>query len=358
VGRSVGRLVASLRAARAPPGVRGPRPGRVRSGWVPAPSGGSPVPCPAVRVVVIVNPRASSMAPDRLAAAVDVLGNGLDVSVRMTRGPHHASELAAAAAADDVDAVVVYAGDGTLNEAANGLAGLATPLAPLPGGSTNVFARAVGYPKDTVPAATVLLRSLLAGHTRRCPLGSVNGRRFLFNCGIGFDAAVVARAERHPRGKRWATQLWYAGAAVSTWMRHWDHDLRFTVHAGGPAEDPGGRSCAFAVVSRISPYTYFGPRPIVVSPAAGLERGLAVIGFERLALPTLARAAVSAMGNGRLLREHPDVHHWADLDRVVVESPVPVPYQIDGEYLGTAELLDLRHEADALTLVLPLRPSA
>jgi diacylglycerol kinase family enzyme len=309
-----------------------------------------------VRVVVIVNPRASSMAPDRLAAAVEVLGAGLDVSVRMTRAPHHAGELAAAAAADGVDAVVVYAGDGTLNEAANGLAGLATPLAPLPGGSTNVFARALGFPKDTVPAATVLRRALLAGHIRRCPVGLVNGRRFLFHCGIGFDAAVVARAERHPRGKRWATQLWYAASAVSTWVRGWDHDLRFTVHAGAPSEDPGGRTCAFAVVSRISPYTYFGPRPIVISPSAGLDRGLAVVGFERLQLPTLARAAASAMGSGRVLREHPTVHHWADLDRVVVESPDPVPFQIDGEYLGTARHLDLRHEPDALTLVLPLPP--
>jgi diacylglycerol kinase family enzyme len=311
-----------------------------------------------VRIVLIVNPRASSMAPDRLAAAVDVLATGVDVTVRLTRAPHHASELAAEAAADGVDAVVVYAGDGTLNEAANGLAGLATPLAPLPGGSTNVFARALGYPKDTVPAAIVLRRALLAGHTRPSPVGLVNGRRFLFHCGIGFDAAVVARAERHPRGKRWATQLWYGASAVSTWMHHWDRDRRFTVHAGGPGEDPDGQACAFAVVSRISPYTYFGPWPLVVSPAAGLDRGLAVVGFDRLELPTLVRAAVSAMGNGRLLREHPSVHHWADLTRVVVESPIPVPYQADGEYLGTAELLDLRHDAGAITLVLPLPAEA
>jgi diacylglycerol kinase family enzyme len=307
-----------------------------------------------VRVVVIVNPRASSMAPDRLAAAVDVLGHGLDVTVRMTRAPHHASELAAEAAAAGVDAVVVYAGDGTLNEAANGLVGRTTPLAPLPGGSTNVFARAVGYPSDTVPAALALRQALLAGHTRRAPVGLVNGRRFLFHCGIGFDAAVVARAERHPRGKRWAAQLWYAGAAVATWMRHWDHDLRFTVRAGRPEEDPDGQACAFAVVSRISPYTYFGSRPLVVSPAAGLDRRLAVIGFERLSLPTLTRAAVSAMRDGGVLREHPSVHHWEDLAQVVVDAPGPVPFQVDGEYLGALDHLDLRHEPEALTLVLPV----
>jgi diacylglycerol kinase family enzyme len=317
-----------------------------------------------VRVVLIVNPRASSIAPDRLTAAVEVLGQGLDVTVRMTRAPHHASELAAEAADAGFDAVVVYAGDGTLNEAANGLAGLATPLAPLPGGSTNVFARAVGYPKDTVPAATVLRRALLAGHTRRAPVGLVNGRRFLFNCGIGFDAAVVARAERHPRGKRWAAQLWYAGSAIDTWMRHWDHDLRFDVRTGGIGGTGGidgldgaevaGVPLAFAVVSRISPYTYFGPKPLVISPAAGLDRGLAVIGFDRLELPTLARAAASAMGDGRVLREHPHVHHWADVAQVRIDSPSPVPYQADGEFLGTVDQLDLRHDADALTLVLPV----
>jgi diacylglycerol kinase family enzyme len=308
-----------------------------------------------VRALLIVNPQASSMAPDRLARAVEVLGSGIDVTVKMTRAPQHAAELAAQAADEGVDAVVVYAGDGTLNEAANGLAGRTTPLAPLPGGSTNVFARALGYPKDTVPAAAVLRRALLAGHTQRCAVGRVDGRRFLFNCGIGFDAAVVARAERHPRGKRWAAQVWYAAAAMSTWMRHWDHDLRFTLHAGGPEADPLGCRVAFAVVSRISPYTYFGRWPLVVSPEAGLDRGLAVIAFDRLELPTLARAAASAMGDGRVLREHPSVHHWSDLGRVVIESDTPVPVQVDGEHLGSTTRLDLRHDPDALTLVLPTR---
>ncbi len=60
------------------------------------------------------------------------------------------------------------------------------------------------------------------------------------------------------------------------------------------------------------------------------------------------------MGDGRVLREHPSVHHWADLARVQVDSPAPVPFQVDGEYLGATEHLELCHDVDALTLVLPL----
>src|SRR4249920_1313321 len=79
----------------------------------------------------------------------------LEVAETYRRG--HATRLARAAAREGMDAVVVLAGDGTLNEAADGLAGSQTALAPLPGGSTNVFARAIGVADDPVEATGQLL---------------------------------------------------------------------------------------------------------------------------------------------------------------------------------------------------------
>ena len=117
-----------------------------------------------------------------------------EVTLAETTRRGHATRLAMGAAAAGTDVVVVLGGDGTLNEAANGLAGTDTALAPLPGGSTNVFARQLGLPDDPIGATGLLLEALDQDRCRSIGLGVVNGRYFLFHVGIGFDAAVVARS--------------------------------------------------------------------------------------------------------------------------------------------------------------------
>ena len=83
-----------------------------------------------------------------------------DVTLAETNRRGHATRLAQGAAAEGVDVVAVLGGDGTQNEAANGLAGTQTALATLPGGSTNVFARTIGLPNDPIEATGVLLDAL------------------------------------------------------------------------------------------------------------------------------------------------------------------------------------------------------
>ena len=119
-----------------------------------------------------------------------------DVVLKETNRRGHAARLAQGAAADGMDAVVVLGGDGTLNEAANGLAGSPTALAVLPGGSTNVFARTLGMANDPIEATSQLLSALNARSVDRVGLGQLDPRYFLFHAGIGFDAAVVARVEK------------------------------------------------------------------------------------------------------------------------------------------------------------------
>src|SRR5207253_3999459 len=125
-----------------------------------------------------------------------------DLTVAETTRRGHAERLAHGAANDGVDVVVAMGGDGTLNEAANGLVGSSTALAPLPGGSTNVFARTIGVARDPIEATGQLLSSLQRRSYRRTGLGSVNGRRFVFHAGFGFDAAVIAQVERRNALKR------------------------------------------------------------------------------------------------------------------------------------------------------------
>src|SRR5687768_11921903 len=149
-----------------------------------------------MRVLLLVNASASSVTARTRVMIAKALSADHTVEVAETSRRGHATRLAQGAAADGVDVVVVLGGDGTLNEAANGLAGSSTALAPLPGGSTNVFARTIGLPDDPVEATQLLLEALAAGSIRRVGLGSVNGRYFLFHVGMGFDAAVVQQVER------------------------------------------------------------------------------------------------------------------------------------------------------------------
>src|SRR4029079_11389673 len=121
---------------------------------------------------------------------------------QFTRHPGHATELAAGA--DGVDAIMVFSGDGTYNEALNGADGV-KPFGFLPGGGTSVLPRALGIPRDPGQAARALGAALAEGRTRRISLGAVNGRRFSFSAGLGFDGEAVRRLKelgRAPAGAR------------------------------------------------------------------------------------------------------------------------------------------------------------
>jgi len=274
-----------------------------------------------------------------------------DVEVAETSRRGHAMRLARAAAIAGVDVVTVLAGDGTLNEAADGLAGTQTALAPLPGGSTNVYARTLGIPMDAVEATGALLGSLARRAFRRVGLGSANGRRFLFHAGFGFDAAVIEQVERRGDLKRFAAHPIFVAAAFNTWFRHYDHSRpRFSISLDGGESIDG---CYFAVVSKTSPYTYLGSRPIHLAPGVGLDTPLALTAFRRLDALTLLGAAASAMGSGRFLRHQPGVVHRLGLEHLTFTGDAPFPWQVDGDHLGDAEHLDVAHEPDSLTLVVP-----
>lgn len=267
-----------------------------------------------------------------------------DVTVVTTNRRDHATRLARGAANDGADVVVVLGGDGTLNEAANGLAGTGCALAALPGGSTNVFARTIGLPNDPIEATGALLDGLAADRIEEVGLGCVDGRYFLFHIGCGFDAAVVEQVERREQLKRWAGHPLFAWCAVTTWFRHFDRSRpRFSVD---------GVDGTFAIVLNTNPYTFLGNRPFDLVPEATLDRGLACVTFRSLRLPHILRAAATALA-GRDLRRLPFVDVRTDLSEVTVEGYGPFPHQVDGDYLGETERLHVRHVPNALRLVLP-----
>lgn len=305
-----------------------------------------------MRLLLIVNATASSVTARRRVVIRKALSADHQVELVETSRRGHATRLARSAALEGFDCVVVLAGDGTLNEAADGLAGSATALAPLPGGSTNVFARTLGVPGDAVEATGQLLSSLERRSFRRVGLGSVNGRHFLFHTGVGFDAAVVARVERRGSGiKRYAAHPLFVAATFETWFRGYDHRnpaFRVELPDGEVIEDG-----YFAVVSNTSPYTYLGSRPLVLAPDAGLDRPLGLTVFRTLRLPVMLSLAASALASGRRLVHHGAVAYRSDLTGLTISGYRPVPYQVDGDHLGEAEHLSFVYEPDALNLVVP-----
>ncbi len=303
-----------------------------------------------MRILLIVNATASSVTARARVVIAKALAADHDLTVAETTRRGHAERLARGAANDGMEVVVAMGGDGTLNEAANGLAGTDTALAPLPGGSTNVFARTIGISREPLEAAGQLLASLHRHSYRRIGVGSVNGRRFLFHTGLGFDAAVVAQVERRNELKRYAGHPLFVASAFVTWFKHYDHSRpHFALRVG----DELIEGCYFAIVSKTSPYTFLGPRPVVVAAEANLDSRLSVTAFRTLRFVPVMAAVGSALGSGKVLRRHPSLVHRADIESLAVLGTGPFPYQVDGDHLGDVERLDFTYDDDALTIVVP-----
>ena len=301
---------------------------------------------------LIVNPAASAVST-RLRTAVIRAFADHELDEAETKERNHATELAREAATEGVDAVVVLGGDGTVNEAANGLLASQsqTALAPLPGGSTNVFARTMGLPRHADDAAARVAGALAAGSFRMIPVGWANGRAFLFHVGIGFDAAVVEQVERHSTLKRKIGQTIFVYAAFATWFRHYDHSRpRFQVDLeDGSTVDDG----YFAICLNTNPYTFLGPRPLNVAPGATGERGLTMVTLRRLKVGALLGVTGRALGKGDRVGRHRDIDMRRDQGRLVVRGHGPVPWQADGDYMGEAGELVLTSEPDRLRVVVP-----
>jgi diacylglycerol kinase family enzyme len=290
-------------------------------------------------VALIVNPYASNVSEDRLERVVAVLERVARVQVARTERPAHATELAARVS----DAVLCFSGDGGFNEVLNGLPP-DVPVGFIPGGGANVLPRALGLPREPVRAAERLAESVARGRTRRISLGRVNGRRFAFAAGVGFDAELLRRVEakgRSPTGKR-------RGSAYGVWAAS-----RILAERRGrldPAlELVGLGRAAFALVANTDPYTYVGPFPLHPCPEARFELGLDVaapaIVLPR-SLPRLLRYAATGSARTR----PPNLLHGHDLDRIEIRCDRPLPLQADGEDLGEVDGAVFESERNAVTV--------
>jgi diacylglycerol kinase family enzyme len=291
---------------------------------------------PSKRMLVIVNPYATTVSDRLKNLVVYALRGSYEVDAIDTEARGHATELCREAAREGYDVVVAFGGDGTVNEAANGLAGSDTPLSCLPGGRTNVYCRMLGIPTDVVDATEHLLRIADDWRPRRVDLARVNERWFTFSAGVGLDASVVERVDRHPRLKARIGEWYYTTVAVQTFMRG------YLIHPPRLEAELGGERIAgvTAIVQNASPYTFFGNRPVHIGEGADLDSGdLSGVVLQRASpidIPTVIWRALSA--RARMAR-HRKVHPFSGLESFRVRSldERPLPLQVDGDYIGEAD---------------------
>lgn len=307
-----------------------------------------------MRLLLVVNSFASSVNARNTVIVHRLLSRSHDVEIVETNRRGHAIRFAQDAARRELDAVVAFGGDGTLNEVATGLAGTETALAVLPGGSTNVFARTIGMANDPIRATNSLLAGIHEGRIEPIGLGRANGRYFCFHVGIGFDAAVVASVERHASLKRWLGHPLFMWSSATTWARGYDRSQpQFTIRDRDADREVEG---LFTVVLNTGPYTYLGNRPIDLSPDARLQRGLTAVTFTSLQLPVVGSALLRAL-RGRPVNKIDGIEEWPTANNIHISSKqatVPVPFQVDGDYLGDTPTLDIDYVDNAIRLVWPV----
>ena len=302
------------------------------------------------RMLVIINPVATKMSDRLKSLVVYALQGRYDVHAIDTQAKGHAIELCREAAHEGYDVVVAFGGDGTVNEAANGLVGSPTPLTCLPGGATNVYCRMLGIPPDVVDATEHLLGLADTWRERRVDLGRLDERRFTFSAGIGLDASVVERVDRSPRLKARFGPWYFAQSAVRTFLE------RYVVRPPRLEVQVDGRAIrgVSAFVQNGGAYTYFQSRPIHVAGESRLDSGdfsgAVLTRASPVDVPTVMFRALSKRAE---VARHRRVTPFTHVHEVCVRSldGRPVPVHVDGDHISDETEVRFTVEPQALRVI-------
>ncbi|MEY2246368.1 diacylglycerol kinase family protein [Streptomyces sp. BF23-18] len=303
-----------------------------------------------MRALLVVNPAATTTSARTRDVLIHALASEMKLEVVTTEYRGHARDLGRQAAdSDDIDMVVALGGDGTVNEVVNGLLHRGPDprvpgLAVVPGGSTNVFARALGLPNDAVEATGALLDALREERERTVGLGlaagtpgtedeSVPSRWFTFCAGLGFDAGVVGRVEQQRELGRRSTHALYLRQVLRQFLDD-PHRRHGTITLERPGVDPV-TDLVLSIICNTSPWTFLGNRPVYAAPKASFDTGLDVLALSRMSTPAVARYATQLLTSSPERGphgKHAVTRH--DLADFTLHSKVPLPLQMDGDHLG------------------------
>ncbi|MGW2521308.1 diacylglycerol/lipid kinase family protein [Streptomyces sp. NPDC001617] len=304
-----------------------------------------------MRALLVVNPAATTTSARTRDVLIHALASEMKLEAVTTEYRGHARDLGRQAAdSEDIDLVVALGGDGTVNEVVNGLLhagpnpeGLPR-LAVVPGGSTNVFARALGLPNDAVEATGALLSALSEGSERTVGMGLAAGtpgtedeavpeRWFTFCAGLGFDAGVVGRVEQQREQGKKSTHALYLRQVARQFLQE-PNKRHGSITLERPGQEPV-TDLVLSIICNTSPWTYLGNRPVYATPKASFDTGLDVLALSRMSTVLAARYATQLLTSSP--ERGPQGKHAVtlhDLDQFTLHSKAPLPLQMDGDHLG------------------------
>jgi YegS/Rv2252/BmrU family lipid kinase len=292
--------------------------------------------------ILISNPKTGRYASRGLRPVQEIASQlkslGLDVELKLTAGPGDATELAARASRNGSSDVIVAGGDGTINEAIQGLAGTKARLAIIPRGTANVLARELGVPLNEEEATVIAAR----GKSRRIHLGlaidETTGvsRHFALMAGIGLDASIVKRVQPSLKKRIGRGAFWVSGLShLASWDPH-----PFTLEIDGREY-----TATFAAIGNAPRYG----GDLAITPGARLDKPeFEVCIIETSSRLRYLRLLSHAVRDG-MPRDKPEVR-FVKTNRVVAHGNAHV--QIDGELIGR---LPMRFEIapDSLEVIVP-----
>lgn len=296
-----------------------------------------------MRALLIVNPvsgrhgaNAARIATTTARGAHLATSLGLDVQVKLTERPMHATDLASAAVDAGIDRVIAWGGDGTINEVAVALVGTGVALGIVPAGSGNGLARELRIPLDPMRAIEVAA----SGLERTVDVGSLDGRVFLNVAGAGFDARVAHAFNAERRGRLGLRD--YARLTIREMRRYRAEACRVTV--GGetierrPLLIAIANSAQYGNGARIAPDARMddGLLDVVIVEGTSVLRDL--LRARRLFTGTLARDPWTVVRRGA---------------RVVIEGDGPRAAHVDGQPFAIGPRAEAVVQPLSLTVVVP-----
>ncbi len=311
-----------------------------------------------MRAMLIVNPNATTTTPRTREVIIRAISSAIDTTVIDTTHRLHASDLARQARRDKIDIVLTLGGDGTVNEAVNGLlADVTGPSLPtlgtIPGGSANVFARSLGLSEDPVDATAELIEAISHGHRRTIGLGKAefNGlsRYFMCNAGLGIDAEIIEEMDRQREKGMSATPARYVGTALNQYFVKTERrEPALTIER--PGVDPV-TGVFLAIIQNSSPWTYLGPIAVDPCPRASFDTGLDLFAPRSLGVLHTVNYVQRMLLRQRSKYPFGGVLTLHDQTSIRIAASRPTSLQIDGESAGSVSALTVTSIPAALTVL-------
>jgi diacylglycerol kinase family enzyme len=314
------------------------------------------------RGLLIANPQATSTSAAIRDVITRALGHEVDLEVVTTTHRGHAEQLASES--HGLDLLITLGGDGTINEAVNGMLNSGHTdlpmLAAIPGGSANVMARALGFPNDAIEATGMILESLRTDASHDVGLGNAKftpqetgeerSHWFTINAGVGIDAQVIASMEAQRASGRAASPTRYVWTAAQEYVgglgRRGTAPLSLELPGHEPIE-----GLAMVIIQNTAPWTFFGPFAINPCPRASFDLGLDVFAPHSLGPLPAARFGLRMLRGSRAGEVPGQLTLLHDEAAFTIRTQDPTALQVDGDLMGHIDHVQFRHTPHALRIV-------